>query len=617
MANHFLTKSSISLDQCLEFGGGLAIEAYPALRALLEAKAGPAAARLFAEPLLSRGNDSAAPSVSWYTDIEGKGVPYHRLSDVDQAALSADLSRSLREIRALLDDADDGELVAAALHLSDPGDVLSVEGRPVLINWGMVAKDMARDPGTRRTHYAQTLGRFLPLGAAPPLTQGERAAWQDARPTQSSSAPAGESAAGAAAVAGAGAGAAAATVAQADPARAPVAAPERRRMPLSAWLPLLLLLLAAGGALAWLLIPGNRLFPVLTSEQAVTDEAALAAAEGINRSLEERLAILESSLEGAVCRDDGTLLMPDGYTIEGLLPPNPNDPADLPGAIREASPRSILPPDPERVQVEDSTQPNGTAELVAHIEARTAIVVAATNNGALSSGTGFFVGPDLLMTNHHVIAGAATGQIYITNKALGQLHTAQVLKSAGPFQATGKDFALLRVDGVNQPAFDILNTSESQKLQSVVAAGYPADLLQSDAQFQALRRGDFTAVPDLAMTDGTVSTEQMVNTARMIAHSAPISQGNSGGPLIDMCGRVVGVNTFIREGSARTLNFALASGDMMGFLDGTPALPRTVRNTCVPQIARPTGVQRAALEPEPEADGSNDGVLPPLSSGAD
>ena len=225
------------------------------------------------------------------------------------------------------------------------------------------------------------------------------------------------------------------------------------------------------------------------------------------------------------------------------------------------------------------------------------------------------------MTNHHVVVGAGQGSVFITNKSLGRLHEAQVLKSQGPFQATGGDFALLRVAGVNQPAFEVLNTSESQKLQSVVAAGYPADLLQSDAQFQALQNGDFTAVPDLAMTDGTVSTEQMVNTARMIAHSAPISQGNSGGPLIDMCGRVIGVNTFIREGSARTLNFALAASDMMRFLSGTPALPTTVTTTCVPRIARPTGAQQVALEPEttvpalpaiPEAGGT--GTLPPLGT---
>ncbi len=584
MADHFLTKSNIDLAQCLEHGGGLALEAYPALHALLTEKAGPETAKIFAEPLLSRGNDTAAPSISWYTDVEGSGQPVTRLDDAGQAAIAAELSQHLRAVRGLLDDPDDGPLVAAALHLSDPGDVWSVGGRPVILNWGMLPKDAAKDTAARAAHYDRTLGRFLPLAAAPPITASERQAWQSQRnggqsmteETPQNASPTGPDKATAA---------------------PPAPPPSRTRVPLSAWLPLVLLLLLAGGVLAWLLLPGSRIFPEIAQDRAITDEATLSAAEGVNRSLEERLAKLQDSLDRAVCTDDGSLVMPDGRTIEGLLPPDPNDPQDKAGTIRTAEPRSILPPDPERVRVTETDGPKDTVTLLAHIEERTAIVLSPTNGG-LSTGTGFFVGPDLLVTNHHVVAGAGPQGIFVTNQALGKLHQAQVLKSLGPFQQTGGDFALLRVPGVQQPSFSILDTNQTLKLQSVIAAGYPGDLLQTDDQFQRLRSGNSAAVPDLAVTDGTVSTEQSVNSARMIAHSAPISKGNSGGPLIDMCGRVIGVNTFIRQGTARTLNFALAASDLMRFLSGTDALPTVVTEACAPQIERPAPPATAALEPD-------------------
>jgi hypothetical protein len=57
--------------------------------------------------------------------------------------------------------------------------------------------------------------------------------------------------------------------------------------------------------------------------------------------------------------------------------------------------------------------------------------------------------------------------------------------------------------------------------------------------------------------------------------------------LVDYCGRVVGINTFVRRGDLRTLNFALASEDLLTFLSGTPAAPTVVTEACAPQVTRP------------------------------
>lgn len=609
MAQHFLTKTDVELGQCLEFADGLALDAYPALHQILLSRAGPEAAALFAEPLISRGNDQAQSTVSWYADVEGEGQPLSRLDGDAQAALEAELSRILLPMRGLVDGPDDGALVAAALHIRDRADVWSVNGRPVIINWGILPEGLARDPSKRSAHYQRTLGRFLPLEGAPPLTSEER---QKRRSLQASAAPETPSQSSSPAVASgaiaAGAAGGAAMASQSRTADHEKDA-ERSRVPLGAWLPLACLLLLAAGTLAWLLIPGNRIFPE-RPQVVVTDEAALAAAEGVNRSLEERLVRLQTALDGAVCEADGTLLMPDGYTIEGLLPPDPNDPTDRPGAVREASASPVLAPDPERVQVPAVAGREDPETLLAHVEARTAMVLAKVPNG-LATGSGFFVGPDLLVTNHHVIESAVGGEIYVTNRALGSVHAATVLKSSGPISQTGSDLALLRVEGVDQPAFTILQSDTSLRLQPVITAGYPGDILDTDADYQALTQGNSRAVPELVVTDGTISAEQSMSPqTNVVVHSAPISTGNSGGPLIDMCGRLVGVNTFGRQAEFRNLNFALSSGDLMRFLEGGAALPQVNSQPCQPLLARPEAPQAEAA-----LDASETTQIPPLDLG--
>ena len=592
MAEHFFTKTQIDLAQCLELGDHLAIESYPALHTALKANGGDEAVALFAEPLLSRGNDQVSPSVSWYTDVKGTSTPFGRLDEASQSALSAELTRRLTPLRSALGNSETGSILGSALYIPDLNDVWSVEGAPVIINWGMVPQGIGRDAAARQVHYGQTLGRFLPLSATPPLSADEAQAFGN----QTGAGGPEQSHVTAPAMAAAGVASAMPSTAIDPVPPPPLAAVQPQRIPLWAWLPLLLLVLIAGVVLIWLLMPGNRIFPDRANDRAATDEAALATVVDVNKSLEQRLALLQSALDDAFCHEDGTLLMPDGLTIEGLLPPNPNDRTDIPGAVRPADRTSILPPNPERVQVPGTESAKDTKTLLAYIEERTAMVLVHSSAG-LSTGTGFFVGSDLLVTNSHVITSpGATVTVYVINNALGSLHEAQILKTMHPFEATGGDFALLRVSGVQQPSFNILDSQDSLRLQSVIAAGYPGDLMQSDSSFQKLRSGDRTAVPELAVTDGTVSAEQMLSPqSKVIVHSAAISKGNSGGPLVDMCGRLVGVNTYVKIGPMRSLNFALSASDLIRFLVGTDALPSVLTHACNPQIQRPLSPQTAQI----------------------
>lgn len=607
MADHFLTKSQINIGDCLSVGGTLALESHGALHQILAERVSPAAAAIFAEPLINRGNDVAGATISWYTDMSGEGVPLASLDEAAQSRIGAILSREFRAMRALLDDPEDGPLVAAALHVlgSPGGDIWVVDNNPVVINWGMTPEGARNDLGARTAHFGATMGRFLPLSVAPPLSEEERRSRREqiGGQTEENTGPKTEPAPVAAAIAPAAAAAAIAPAAMAGEAGTATGDPEpqkveaRRSVPLIAWLPLLILLLIALGMLIWLLLPGTRIFPN-HGGRAVQTEQALALARDVNAGLEARRDALRAALDGAMCEIDGTLIMPDGFTMDGILPPVAGNPADAPGMAAPASATPVMPPNPERVVVPaESGAVNGAirdASLLDLIETRTVMVVA---DGARdsSTGSGFFIAPDLVVTNFHVIEGMDPNGLFVTNKALGALRQAQLVKYLGPFETTGADFALLRISGVRSDHFTLLNSRDSLKLQSVVSAGYPGDLLETDAAFWSLQSGDAGAVPELSVTDGTVITEQALSAStHTVVHSAPISQGNSGGPLVDMCGRVVGVNTFVRQGDLRNLNFALSTGDLLAFLADTGASITSDSEVCEPQLLRTVAPPRVA-----------------------
>jgi S1-C subfamily serine protease len=112
--------------------------------------------------------------------------------------------------------------------------------------------------------------------------------------------------------------------------------------------------------------------------------------------------------------------------------------------------------------------------------------------------------------------------------------------------------------------------AEPAALGEVVAAGYPAIALAQDRNLRRLAAGDLKAAPEVVLTRGTVSAVQnRERNTPMILHSADISAGNSGGPLIDACGRAVGINTYIVTSQQATkANYALGGSWLGAFLRG-------------------------------------------------
>jgi S1-C subfamily serine protease len=177
-----------------------------------------------------------------------------------------------------------------------------------------------------------------------------------------------------------------------------------------------------------------------------------------------------------------------------------------------------------------------TADLVKYAEP--AVVRIQTNSGV---GTGFFVTDDgYIMTNNHVIA-TASGRGTSTNIQItlddGSTKTAKVVGTDAK-----ADLALLKIDGSGYTALKLASLENVNVGDDVIAIGFALDLSNGGGQ-----AGSSPGAP--SVTQGIVSAKNrgIDETSNIVLGSiqtdAAINHGNSGGPLIDFNGEVVGINT--------------------------------------------------------------------------
>lgn len=214
--------------------------------------------------------------------------------------------------------------------------------------------------------------------------------------------------------------------------------------------------------------------------------------------------------------------------------------------------------------------PLSTSALRERLRAATAMVLAGD-----SAGTGFFIAPDLLMTNRHVAEEATNGEVAVTSRAIGRVVKGQVVAMSQKQDDRAIDYALIRVPDA-KPAQVLGLTGQYDALQPVVAAGYPGFLTMADDSMWRLLGGDLTAAPALVLNQGSIQAVQTLPTGdEVLVHSTDISQGNSGGPLVDACGRVVGINSFIRidaENAGRA-SYALSARGIAAFIGALGQAP--------------------------------------------
>ncbi|MCP5385256.1 MAG: trypsin-like peptidase domain-containing protein [Novosphingobium sp.] len=190
-------------------------------------------------------------------------------------------------------------------------------------------------------------------------------------------------------------------------------------------------------------------------------------------------------------------------------------------------------------------------------------------------GSGFAVAPDLIVTNAHVIADMAeddTLQILIIPPQ-GQRGWGAKVVAFSP----RNDLALLKVIGGTLPVSTLAPAGVSDGAP-VFAVGYPGSVDFA----QGFDEVDMITPVAPVKTQGTVSAGRPSKTFATVLHTASIGGGNSGGPLMDACGRVIGANSFgtISDGSDSEFFFAVAASEIVRFLRDNKVTPRLASLPC-------------------------------------
>ncbi|MGG5886443.1 trypsin-like peptidase domain-containing protein [Falsiroseomonas sp. HC035] len=178
----------------------------------------------------------------------------------------------------------------------------------------------------------------------------------------------------------------------------------------------------------------------------------------------------------------------------------------------------------------------------------------------VSSGTGFVVAPGRALTNAHVVERCRALRVRAAN---GTDMTARVLRADRQ-----RDLALIEVPAEAGPPLAFRREMNIRRGEGVVTYGFPlAGMLSSGP---TLTTGEVSALAGLA------------DDQRQFQISAPVQPGNSGGPLLDLAGHVVGVivsklnaaRVAQRTGDIpQNVNFAVKGNEALEFLRGAGVVP--------------------------------------------
>ena len=215
----------------------------------------------------------------------------------------------------------------------------------------------------------------------------------------------------------------------------------------------------------------------------------------------------------------------------------------------------------------------------------------------VSHGTGFAVSPEMVVTNAHVVAEA------VENPRL----------SLGIVPSDGGNAVFARLVAVSERNdLALIETTSPMRLPPLTIAGNPAHdagavtavgYPQNVDRAQGLEMADlFRAQPPVKAT-GFLSGRRPSREFDTLLHTAPIARGSSGGPLLDDCGRVVGVNSFGAQsaGTDAEFFFAVSTRELLPFLRANDVSPRINALPCR-SLADLEAEERARAEEQGRAD---------------
>ena len=210
-------------------------------------------------------------------------------------------------------------------------------------------------------------------------------------------------------------------------------------------------------------------------------------------------------------------------------------------------------------------------------EATVMIVIFDENAEVVGIGSGFVVnkGGDVV-TNHHVIEGASMVECWYLSGTTLSRRKARVTHTR-----PSADLAVVRGTNISGIAPLSVASSKLKSAQRVMSVGHPGTLIVTNAktgEFSPKENADTVlnesqaSLYDPATFTGDVGKLMPLESEdggsyAGIAHGAKISRGNSGGPLVDEQGRVVGVNVAVSTllAGATDYSYAIEATELRGF----------------------------------------------------
>lgn len=233
----------------------------------------------------------------------------------------------------------------------------------------------------------------------------------------------------------------------------------------------------------------------------------------------------------------------------------------------------------------------GSVESVAAKALPSVVSIEALTQTAASEGSGTIISPDgYVLTNHHVIAGAGEDGRLQVSMDDGTKHSATFVASDA-----NTDVGIIKIDGVSDLPYLEFGDSDAVAVgQQVVAVGSPLGLNATvtsgivsakNRPVRASQEGGESSLIDAIQTD------------------AAVNPGNSGGPLVDMNGNLVGMNSMIAS-----LSSSAGSGSEAGSIGLGFAIPSNFAKRMADQLINNGSVKHPTLGVKVDARSSGNGA---------
>lgn len=196
---------------------------------------------------------------------------------------------------------------------------------------------------------------------------------------------------------------------------------------------------------------------------------------------------------------------------------------------------------------------------------------------SIGHGSGVVVSANAIVTNNHVVNEDQYGEairVVIVPGDGSATYEADVAD-----MSPRNDLALIRLrNGARLTPVGLYSGPIADGLD-VFAIGYPGGVDIA----QGLSSEDILKPQPSVKTRGSVSAGRSAKEFETLLHTAPIGGGNSGGPLVDGCGRVIGINSFgtVANGNDAEFFFAIAITEVSTFLRKNDITPRMVSGPCL------------------------------------